>query len=138
MPKTAKITRECRGEAVSDASFLGRPSDRAVSLPELLSNRNPRRPAQSPTKIQIDAQRHANQHEQKKAVRQLQWVGGPGKSLDDFRNPIAFPDNKQQASNQDKNQPPVVTSFIDNNGPVIFSDPTAALRIKVMMPFESQ
>jgi hypothetical protein len=145
MPKTAKITRECpregrRRSILFRAGGQGRET-KAVrpgcSLPEPLSNRNPRRAAQSPTNIQVDAQRHANQHEQKKAVRELQWVGGPGKSFDDFRNPIAFPDNKQQASNQDKNQPSIVTGFIDHNGPVIFSDPTAAFRIKVMMPFES-
>jgi hypothetical protein len=102
------------------------------------SNRDPRRPAQSPTKIQVDGERHANQHEQQKPVRQLQWVGGPGKSFDNFRNPIALPDDKQQASNQDKNQPSVVSGFIDHNGPVVVSNPTAAFGIKVMVPFEFQ
>jgi len=65
-------------------------------------------------------------------------MGGSGKSFDDFRNPIAFPDNKQQESNQNKNQPSIITGFIHQNGLVIFTDPTAAFRIKAMMSFESQ
>jgi hypothetical protein len=65
-------------------------------------------------------------------------VGGLGKSFENFRNPIALPEDKQQKSNEDKNQPSVVSGLIDHNGPVLVSNPAAAFRIKVMTPFEFQ
>jgi hypothetical protein len=85
----------------------------------------------------INNQRDENQHEKQKYIWQLQWALGIAPSFDDFPNPIAFPQDKQEPPKNRDPKPTVLVRLSGDGHSITFSHPSTPLLIKAVLSTES-